>query len=157
MANTPKFKEGDHVVMTNCGEATHYGGRIWTCRSDSFIISSGDEAVFLHNFSGTFLCKCLAKVNVSEIVICAAVKFLNDKVDELIIRGHRHADCFSNMRSRPDKNIWEEGCQGFMTSRNRFVNRAEGYDIQIAAGIKSADPYQEGYVRKGQLYSEDLY
>ncbi len=50
--------------------------------------------------------------------------------------------------------------QGFITSKNRFVDRAEGYAIQIAAGIPSANKElgaENGYCQIGQLYSEDLY
>ena len=43
--------------------------------------------------------------------------------------------------------------QGFITSKNRYVTRAEGLKLQKAAGIPSADP--EGY--GSELYSEDLY
>ena len=44
--------------------------------------------------------------------------------------------------------------EGFITSRNRYVTRAEGLKLQLEAGIKSVDP--EGY-KVSQLYSEDLY
>jgi hypothetical protein len=43
--------------------------------------------------------------------------------------------------------------QGFITSRNRYVDREEGLRLQLAAGIESVAP--GGY--RGQLFSEDLY
>jgi hypothetical protein len=88
----------------------------------------------------------------NEICICAAVI----AHDGTIYRGHRHVDCLKAIRERGKKQEEKAEAQGFITSKNRYVNRAEGYKIQIAAGIKSAD-YTGDYVQKGQLYSEDLY
>lgn len=87
-----------------------------------------------------------------EICICAAIK---DTIG-YIWRGHRHADCISSAmeagRSTPMEK--ESEWQGFVTSKNRFVNRYEGYKLQITAGIKSAD---RGGYRGERLFSEDLY
>ncbi len=58
------FKEGDKVVMHTCIEADHYDGKIWECRSDSYIDKSGNEVVFLKDFSGSFFCKFLQKINI---------------------------------------------------------------------------------------------
>lgn len=44
--------------------------------------------------------------------------------------------------------------QGFLTSLGRFVDRAEGYRLQRAAGIESV---AEGGYRGEILFSEDLY
>ena len=91
-----------------------------------------------------------------EIVICSAIK----TGDGLIIRGHRHCDCFHNFSERPNPSlkVYRESLamteQGFITSRNRFVGREEALKIQILAGKKSNDPH--GY-RGEILYSEDLY
>lgn len=86
-----------------------------------------------------------------EICICAAIKFK----DGLIIRGHRHADCFHNIDRRGlGVEYIKDHVQGFVTSRNRFVDREEGRKLQDLAGIKSAD--KEGY-RHNILFSEDLY
>lgn len=91
----------------------------------------------------------------NEIVICAAVRF-NGKV----WRGNRHANAITAMN---DELSWsmnrEQMCkakidtdQGFVTSRNRYVDREEGLAIQIAAGVP---PFRGEY--GNQLYSEDLY
>lgn len=91
-----------------------------------------------------------------EICICAAVKTTTGKV----FRGHRHSDCFAAIRLRKLSPSVKLEHQGFVTSKNRYVGRAEGYDLQIAAGISSVNqefsPAGE-YCQKGQLYSEDLY
>ena len=87
-----------------------------------------------------------------EIIICSAIK-----VDNLIIRGHRHCDCYHNLSLRPILNTTlaeRVVIEGFITSTNRFVERKEAREIQEKAGIKSAD--KDGY-RGDILYSEDLY
>jgi hypothetical protein len=87
----------------------------------------------------------------SEICICAAIKIDDGK----IIRGHRHHDCIAIIQANGIGPIGsEKGEQGFVTSANRFVNRKEGYQLQIAAGIKSI---AVGGYRGDILFSEDLY
>lgn len=84
-----------------------------------------------------------------EVCICAAILML----DGYIVRGHRHHDCLrsaSDMGRNTRAGMRE---QGFLTTRGRFVGRAEGLTLQLAAGIESAAP--GGY--RSQLYSEDLY
>ncbi len=63
------LKKGDKVVMHTCGEAEHYDGRIWTCRTDEEVRYKGQgvleqRLVFLEDFSGSFDANCLQKVNV---------------------------------------------------------------------------------------------
>jgi hypothetical protein len=83
-----------------------------------------------------------------EICICAAV------MDETgyVWRGHRHADCIQLVIAFG--RTYKESNQGFVTSKNRFVNRFEGYFLQTSAGIPSAD---KGGYRGCRLFSEDLY
>jgi len=87
-----------------------------------------------------------------EICICAAIKDTKGR----IWRGHRHADAISTAIAAEARIPLERESewQGFVTSKNRFVNRYEGMAVQIAAGIKSHDP--SGY-RGDRLFSEDLY
>ncbi len=92
---------------------------------------------------------------VREVVICAAVR----AKDGTVYRGHRHGHAlykpfglqgmpgYEGERPHGDD-------QGFITSRNRYVNRYEAMELQLAAGIKSADP---GGYRHEELFSEDLY
>lgn len=89
-------------------------------------------------------------MNNQEICICAAVITENG----LIIRGHRHSDCFSAILDRGLKHKPGENAQGFITSTGRFVTRKEGRKLQEEAKIISIDP--DGY-RSDELYSEDLY
>ena len=92
-----------------------------------------------------------------ETVVCAAIR-IGDK----IWRGHRHGHALQAMR---DEMQWEHTQkeitamtkeQGFMTTKNRYVSRSEGFELQKAAGIESVDPtgYREAL---GELFSEDLY
>lgn len=92
-----------------------------------------------------------------EIVICSAVRALDGK----IVRGHRHHDAIRALHMIPGYE--KEHCygkngedQGFMTSRNRYVTRREGCQLQQAAGIPSILPFKDSFLH-GELYSEDLY
>lgn len=85
-----------------------------------------------------------------EICICAAVKTECGR----IFRGHRHGDCFYAIQRRKLKIAKQPKAQGFITSKNRYVDREEGARLQIEAGIKSA---WTGKPVKGLLFSEDLY
>lgn len=94
-----------------------------------------------------------------EIVICAAIR----ADDGYIVRGHRHNDAIRTMRGMPryaDSKAPYGDDQGFITSKNRYVNRKEGMELQKAAGIPSKyelDGKPEGAFLHGELYSEDLY
>ena len=87
---------------------------------------------------------------VKEHCICAAIK----ATDGSIIRGQRHADAIHTcMEKGKDPDI-SNGYDGFVTSTGRFVDRFEGYKLQVAAGIESI---AEGGYRGIRLFSEDLY
>lgn len=89
-----------------------------------------------------------------EIVICAAVRDIGGTV----IRCHRHHHGLAVLRerwaSRSHNIVALEAEQGFVTSRNRYVDRREAMALQLAAGIQSVAP---GGYRGEQLFSEDLY
>ncbi len=84
-----------------------------------------------------------------EICICAAVKTL----DGQIIRGHRHNYCLATIAAMGLQRQTGPDAQGFMTSKNRFVTRWVGLQLQLDADIPSA----AGEYRGDELYSEDLY
>ena len=75
----------------------------------------------------------------------------------VVVSGWRHGNCIYQMvaitglRSIPAEA--GEEAQGFLTNKNRFVDREEGYDIAEAAGQLNERP--RGSSRT--LYSEDLY
>jgi hypothetical protein len=79
-----------------------------------------------------------------EKVICAAVRASNGKV----VRGDRHHDAIRTLQDMPGyENEQPSGDnQGFMTSTNRFVNRAEAYRLHFPDRTE-----------RGELQSDDLY
>ena len=93
-----------------------------------------------------------------EICICSAVEW-NGKV----WRGHRHNDCIRvqedelsytmTRKEMCEKNVSKN--QGFITSKNRFVDRKEGCKLQQEANISSR--LTDYPFHRGELYSEDLY
>lgn len=86
-----------------------------------------------------------------EICVCAAVRTKEGKT----IRGHRHGDCIQaavRYGLNPRTNSITD--QGFITSKNRYVDRATGFRLQKEAGIESV---AEGGYRGTILFSEDLY
>lgn len=58
------LKKGDKVVMHTCGEAEHYNGKIWVCRTDEQKLHEKHDytVVWLHGFSGCFATEYLQKV-----------------------------------------------------------------------------------------------
>lgn len=92
-----------------------------------------------------------------ETVICSAIRLSDGR----IFRGHRHHDCIRtahDLVEHQEPGSWDAKHraheQGFITSRNRYVDREEGLRLQKAAGIESA--CRSGY-RARDLFSEDLY
>ena len=102
-------------------------------------------------------------------VLCAAVWFDDGKVYDgqpvniesgFVVPGHRHFNVYSALLAflkflgRDEKEIEKflgiEKVQGFLTSKNRFVDRKEAYKIALQAG------QVEGKERE-KLFSEDLY
>jgi hypothetical protein len=93
-----------------------------------------------------------------EHILCAALLYKG-----MIIAGHRHSDCYAIIRNlykifTGDENgtipnLPDREGQGFLTSHNRYVTRAEAWEIakandQIAFGKDSSDDF---------LISENLY
>lgn len=85
-----------------------------------------------------------------EICICAAVK----TTDGDIIRGHRHGDCFYAIVRMGKEISPEVNSQGFVTSKNRYVDREDGARLQREAGVISV--WTKAPI-KNTLFSEDLY
>ena len=84
-----------------------------------------------------------------EVCLCAAIRL----DDGYIVRGHRHDDCIHTItklrKAGREVGSVTQAEQGFLTSRGRFVDRAEGAQLQRAAGKLGADVTP--------LLSEDLY
>lgn len=72
----------------------------------------------------------------------------------IVFCGHRHTHCLYQMVANYclyQSQAGEE-VQGFLTNKNRFVDRMEAKQIAIIA-----NQLKKGISVKGQLYSEDLY
>lgn len=61
-----RLKKGDKVVMHGCAEKALYSGKIWECRTDEQQLKDGDWVVWLEGYSGCFMAKYLAKVNIEK-------------------------------------------------------------------------------------------
>lgn len=102
-----------------------------------------------------------------ERIYCAAIwykdmptpKYSPINIDTgLVVEGHRHADIIRTMVNLLGKRTCQfgEDCageseQGFVTNKNRFVDRVEAMKIARAANQVISD------TTFPQLYSEDLY
>ena len=94
------------------------------------------------------------------MIICAAIKIVDTfPVDELIVCGHRHADCFkiiSNLDNRW-KNVPTK-IQGFINHKGEFLNRKAAFEHAKECGQLCVTTcwYKEDH-NQDELYSEDLY
>lgn len=101
-----------------------------------------------------------------EYILCAA-NYYNDGKEHVfsptnikegfVICGHRHHNCISTFAqmvgfpySPKSQKLHNTEIQGFLTNKNKFVDREEGCRIAILAE-QIEDVLQE------TLYSEDLY
>lgn len=105
-----------------------------------------------------------------EYILCAAIwykdlptqRLLPKNVDKgIVVCGHRHGHCIDIMRFLgtlrsvtfgPDS--VGENEQGFLTSKNRFVERIEAAEIAVRQGQVQSDLLINPLIG---LFSEDLY
>lgn len=100
-----------------------------------------------------------------EKVICSAIWYMDlptavhgpTNVDHgTVICGYRHPHCIHAMYALTGKRSVESEVgkfvQGFLTNKNKFVDREEGADIALKNGQIKHLSYS-----KTKLYSEDLY
>jgi hypothetical protein len=101
----------------------------------------------------------------TEKILCAAVWFQDMEIKKdvpsdsrlpvnldkgLVFCGYRHHHCLFTMVATTGKSTCEVGehVQGFLTDKNRFVDRKEGGRIHRANGHAT---------QLDELFSEDLY
>jgi hypothetical protein len=95
-----------------------------------------------------------------EHILCAAIHFMDGKAYNhqpenidfgFVVCGHRHHNCFmTSYILDPDRSyIKHNDEQGFITNKNRFVNREEAAKIAYYAGQTKN--------LKDKLFSGDLY
>lgn len=115
-----------------------------------------------------------------EYIACSAIYYPNGKKYRLqpmnidsgfVAFGHRHAHCritliemfYPNWENekdlpyeeQPRLHVLNNEIQGFLTSKNRFVDRKEGMEIALAAD--QILPERMRILQEGFLYSEDIY
>lgn len=103
----------------------------------------------------------------TETILCAAIWYKSAPSAHfqprnihkgVVVSGYRHSHCLAIFVSLTGKRGVEveagEMVQGFLTSKNRFVDRKEAQIIHKTTVGKSFDP--NGY-RGEELFSEDLY
>jgi len=103
------------------------------------------------------------KPDSKEFILCAAVHYDDEAiypyqpegvVTGFVVCGHKHGNCISYLMDRlailDESAIPSKMTEGFLTSNNRFVDRAEAAKIALAAG-------QIKRKKAAMLYSEDLY
>ena len=84
----------------------------------------------------------------------AAIKFYETKYNcWIIFTGQRHADILWNMFNMDCNYDKKSAVQGFLTNKDRFVNRYEAKEIAIAAN-QLIVPEEETYA---ELFSEDVW
>lgn len=89
-----------------------------------------------------------------EVPACAAILVFGGGVD-LVVSGHRHSDCLTQLNWWGIKHKVETTVSGFMTTRGRFVPRKEALRLMEMAERESAA--KGGYRKQHGLFSEDLY
>jgi hypothetical protein len=108
-----------------------------------------------------------------EYILCAAIWYQDGNQyphqpknieTGIVICGRRHHNCITT-RSVTTIDRLCQNVQGFLTSKDRFLNRKEAYQIALAVGqvaARKADKYLDQYfgTKPGDtdiLISEDLY
>ncbi len=105
----------------------------------------------------------------NEYILCAAILFkdgehyVHSPVNieyGLVLCGFRHGDIFCQTRmlrkQRMELGVLEEE-QGFLTSKNRFVDRREAATIALSQNqFKDPEEYFE-VSKSNYLYSENIY
>jgi hypothetical protein len=97
-----------------------------------------------------------------EYILCAAIWYKNYSApvhtvknisEGVVLCGYRHCNIIGQLHSLVDGDDIEmrESEQGFLTSKNRFVDRIEGARIALASNQIEKLKYGS------KLYSEDLY
>jgi hypothetical protein len=99
-----------------------------------------------------------------EQITCSAIHFETDEpcphqpkniMTGFVVTGHRHNNCYTTASLLDPSFGYKKfsNVKGFLTNRNRFVDREEAMRIALKAGqVKAGDTQNET-----KLYSEDLY
>lgn len=113
------------------------------------------------------MAKSIFAASKPEHILCAAIHYPNEQLNAgmvhkcqnvdkgIVLCGWRHHNVINLYWALTGKKTSQvEKTQGFLTSKNRFVDREEAFAIAVATGQVS----REQIVRdRQQLHSEDLY
>lgn len=89
------------------------------------------------------------------MIICAAIK---DNQTGAVFGGIRHGDIYSAMHDANITRKCSEVTEGFLDSKNNFLDRYEAYKAAIACGqlsVSTRELKRKNF--EAELYSEDLY
>jgi len=87
-----------------------------------------------------------------EFIVCSAIEYFRHPTQPIIVCGLRHNDCINTYYNLTGDQTHDEE-QGFLTSKNRFVNRIEAGQIALDCGQIKELKYYGGKM----LDSSDLY
>ena len=99
-------------------------------------------------------------MKIKETILCSAINH-----NGLIICGYRHSDCYNTIKQLvpgiSDDELPDRNSQGFLTSKNRFVDRKEAWKIarendQIKYGLTVSDFGDDSILISENLYDEDI-
>lgn len=87
------------------------------------------------------------------MVLCAAIKY-----EEVVIPCHRHYNGYEILHELGIKNYCDKVEEGFITTKNEFLNRKEAFIEAMNCGQLSAITRQYKQDKfEIELFSEDLY
>lgn len=98
----------------------------------------------------------------AEYILCAAIHYDDGLsyahqpvgiISGYVVVGRRHSDCIYTQERMPVTTQILSKVQGFLTSRNRFLNRHDSYLLALACGQLPVEPLSPSQI----LVSEDLY
>lgn len=95
-----------------------------------------------------------------EFILCSAIMW-----GDIMVTGYRHGDCYKTLDALvediPERTYPGREHQGFLTSKNRYVDRKEGWKIadennQIKFGKAASDRGEDSELISENLYQENL-
>jgi len=129
-----------------------------------------DGAADAQHVADIALADCKITDRNKEFILCAAIYYADGKKyvhqpknigHGFIITGRRHHNCIATFGILNRKKLMAykkiRQHEGFLTNRDRFVTRFEGYEIAVAAGQTPPKHDPKWLKSIPQLYSEDLW
>lgn len=105
-------------------------------------LTDAENQTYTENDTQSFI-PVLSKNNNSEYILCSAIWLQDDiqrphlpnNIDSgIVFCGLRHHNCLVQLKELYPRKNYITVVQGFLTSKNRFVNRNEGGEIAFEVG-----------------------